>query len=744
DLDGRIAAMNPRGEQIAGAPKTGSVIGRPYLDLIHPDDREQVAERLRAAMAGERVEMEFRGFGERGHYFSTKIPLRNDRGEVEKLIGVVIDITQRKEQEIELLKARETLEDAIESLPDGFALWDPEDRLITCNTRFKEYNRMTADVLEPGITWWEFMRTAARRGQYPEVAGGDVEEWVRQLRRELDEEGRTREFGDADGRWFRAIARRTRQGGGLVGIRADITRYKQMEDVLRDSEALVRQVLEACPVPILMTRLDGEIIYESPAGRELFGRRTTDEPDYTLRAWADLSDREAYLSKLREHGQIDEYEALLRRSDGSVFHGAISARLIRFRGEDVVVSSTRDLTERRAVEAEMRRQREALYQSEKLGAMGQLLASVAHELNNPLSVVVGQSLLLQETAEEPHIVERAAKIGNAADRCARIVKTFLAMARQQPTEMASVSLNQVVDTALEVTGYVLRSHDIDVVVELAADLPPVWADADQLNQVLTNLIVNAQQALEGQAPPRRVKIRTAYEPGDTEVVLDLSDNGPGMPPEVRSRIFEPFFTTKDKGSGTGIGLAVSHRILATHGGTISCDSTPGRGTTFSIRLPANPPESGAIEKDVACYEKPARLRVLVVDDEPDVADVIAELLRADGHSVRVAGSGQLALECIAEEEFDLVFSDMRMPGLDGPVLYGRLAEIRPELVGRVAFITGDTLSPKARQFLEASDCPRLEKPVTLTELREMVDRLKASSAKPASMPAEVTDGPGDE
>lgn len=721
DRDGRISAMNPRGLQIAGASQADAVIGRQYLDLIHHDDKAQVANRLQAAMTGERVEMEFRGFGDKGHYFSTKIPLCNDKGEVEKLIGVVMDITERKQQEIALSRARETLEDAIESLPDGFALWDEADRLITCNTRFKEYNRMSADVLEPGITWGEFMRTAARRGQYPEVTD-DIDDWVIQLRRELDAEGRTREFRDSDGRWFRAIASRTRQGG-LVGIRADITRYKQLEDALRDSEALVRQVLEACPVPILMTRLDGEILYESPAGRNLFGRRPTEKSDYSLRAWASLANREEYLARLRERGEVDEYEAMLRRSDGSVFPGAISARLIRFRGEDVIVSSTRDLTERRAVEEQMKRQREALYQGEKLSAMGQLLASVAHELNNPLSVVVGQSLLLQETAVEPDIVARAGKISNAADRCARIVKTFLAMARQQPTEMGSVLLNEVVDTALEVTGYALRSHDIDVVVELANDLPPVWADADQLNQVLTNLLVNAQQALEGQAGPRRVKIRTFYEADSKQLVLELGDNGPGMSPEVRARIFEPFFTTKDKGSGTGIGLAVSHRILATHGGTIACDSMPGRGTTFSIRLPASPPESRAVEPLGHRPGKPARLHVLVVDDEPDVADVIAELLRTDGHRVEVVASGQAALDRSAGVQFDLVVSDIRMPGVDGPALYAELTESRPELAGRVAFITGDTLSPKARQFLEATDCPRLEKPVTLVELREMVARL---------------------
>lgn len=729
DLDGRIASMNPVGLQIAGAPKIGPVVGMEYLDLIHDDDKAHVARQVKAAMSGERVEMEFRGFTGKRCFFSTKIPLFNDAGEVERLIGVVIDITDRKLQETQLRQARETLEDAIESLPDGFALWGADDRLITCNARFREYNWRTADMLVPGVNWWDFMRETAARGQFIDVDEESIESWVLGLRNEVLEEGRTQEFCDAEGRWFRSSARRTRQGG-MVGMRTEVTRYKQMEDALRDSEALVRQVLEGCPVPILMTRLDGEILYESPAGRALFGRDTASAPTYTLEAWANPADREACMALLQKEGALDEYEVLLRRSDGSVFPGAISARQIRFKGELVCVSSTRDLTESRAVEMEMQQQREALYQSEKLSAMGQLLASVAHELNNPLSVVVGQSLMLQETADEPKVVERARKIGKSADRCARIVKTFLAMARQQPAEMKSVNLNEVVETALEVTGYALRSHDIDVQLDLAPNSPAVWADADQLNQVLTNLIVNAQQALEGETGPRRIGVRTSYEPAARQLVLTLSDNGPGMPAEVRSRIFEPFFTTKDKGSGTGIGLAVSHRVVETHHGSISCDSEPGRGTTFTIRLPASPTESSSHQRVDPLQESGGVMHILIVDDEPDVAEVMAEMLAGDGHRVEVVNAGHTALSRIAEDDFDLILSDIRMPGLDGPGLYSSATEFRPELGDRFAFVTGDTLSPKAREFLAATDCPRVEKPVTLTELRGLVQRFTASG--PAS------------
>ncbi|NIR32732.1 MAG: PAS domain S-box protein [Gammaproteobacteria bacterium] len=720
DRGGCIRSMNPRGLQMTGAPKV-SPVGRPYLEFVHENDRERVAARIRAAMGGERVEFEFTGFNGRRYFYSTKIPVRNDNGDVEKLMGIAVDITERKNQEAELTRARETLEDAIESLSQGFALWDAQDRLITCNSRFREYNRMSADVLVPGVTWHEFMRVGAERGQYPE-AREPIEEWLSDLRRELDEHGTTREFRHADGRWFQATARRTRQGG-LVGLRVDITARKQMEEAVRDNEALVRQVLEACPLPIRMTHAgDSTVLYESPACERLFGGPT----DKAVENFADPADRLPYIARLREHGMVDEYEARLKRTDGSAFPGAISARLIRFKGEEVIVSTTHDMTERRTVEAQMARQREALYQSEKLSALGQLLASVSHELNNPLSVVVGQALLLQETNTDPRIVERATKIGNAADRCARIVRTFLAMARQQPVEMCSVSLRDIVETTLEVTGYALRSHDIDAQLELAQDLPPVWGDADQLNQVLTNLIVNAQHVLEEQHGSKRIKIATGYDPKTKKVYLKVRDNGPGIPADIRSRIFEPFFTTKDAGSGTGIGLAVSHRIVESHGGSIRVESVPGQRTVFTVELPASevPGEGEAVPAGEAEGATPG-LSVLVVDDEPDVAQVIADILESDGHRVTLAPSGRVALEQVGKGVFDLILSDLRMPEMDGPSFYRIVQQRHPELCAKIAFVTGDTLSTKARQFLESAGCPHLEKPVRPTELRDLVQALSA-------------------
>ena len=380
-----------------------------------------------------------------------------------------------------------------------------------------------------------------------------------------------------------------------------------------------------------------------------------------------------------------------------------------------------------SLEARVAEQLKALHQTEKLSALGELLASIAHELNNPLSVVVGQAILLADTATDQRLADRATKIANAADRCARIVKTFLAMARQQPTERKAVHLNDIIDRALDVTRYSLHASAIDVSLQLAQALPPVQGDAAQLHQVLTNLIVNAQHALEDIEGPRTLGLSSAFSAQHEQVVVEVKDNGSGIPPAIRSRIFEPLFTTKAVGTGTGIGLAMCHRIIEAHGGTIEVDTTVNQGATFVIRLPVSV-TPGTVSGDVDELHRGAKpLAALIVDDEAEVAELLGDILRADGHRVEIAHSGSAALETIAQRDFDIILSDLRMPGLDGPSLYRVLEERQSALLSRVAFITGDTLSPKIKGFLQTVGRPYIEKPIIPQEVRNLV-RLVIESA----------------
>ncbi len=378
---------------------------------------------------------------------------------------------------------------------------------------------------------------------------------------------------------------------------------------------------------------------------------------------------------------------------------------------------------RHQAEAELARQRELLHQSEKLSALGELLAGVAHELNNPLSVLVGQALMLRDDAPDERTTARAEKIRKAADRCARIVKTFLAMARQEPSKMAPVEVNSVIESALDVTAYLLRSAGIEVSLLLAKDLPSVTADADQLHQVLTNLIVNAQNALGDRERPRRLRITSSYRRKSDQIVVKVKDNGPGVPADIASRIFEPLFTTKDVGSGTGMGLALCHRIVEEHGGTIMLEKTQGEGAVFVLRFPLTKKTNRPASATVQAREHATGRRVLVVDDDEDVGQTISDVLEHHGHHVETVSSGAVALEKVKRQHYDVILSDVRMPGLDGPGLYRALAKERPERIAGLAFITGDTLTPSVREFLETSERPYLEKPILPRDVRELMDLL---------------------
>ncbi|MEO3431279.1 PAS domain S-box protein [Pelagibius sp. CAU 1746] len=728
------------GEVLYHSPAAAELLGYswPITELYHsersfasPEEREACTNELieKGRLDGRVTRLKKADGSEFWGAVSARLAKIGDRA---FSIGTVVDLTGQMAKEAELREARETLHDAVESLSEGFALYDAKDRLVMCNQRYRDFNFMSAEALTPGVPWIDFIRSGAERGQYV-GAEGRVEEWLEERKKLRQQFSTEMEFQQADGRWFQFSNQPTRQGG-IVVTRTDVTNRKEMERALRESESLVRSILESSPVPVAMVRAeDGLVIYESPASRRVFGQmQTSGEPSYIRDLYVNPEDRLRYLELLRSQGTVEGFEVQLRRADGEVIWVSLTASLIEYQGEEMIVASAHDLTERRAVEEQMTRQREALYQSEKLSALGALLAGVAHELNNPLSVVVGHAQLMKETAEDPRTVQRAEKIGNAADRCSRIVKSFLAMARQRPPERRAVDLRDIVQATLDVTGYSLRTANIEVEMDIGAAVPPVWADSDQLNQVVTNIIVNAQQAMMEVQGPRILTIKGTYDTKHDEVRLNLADTGPGIPEEIRSRIFEPFFTTKDIGEGTGVGLAVSHRVIEAHDGRIRVDSTPGKGAAFTLVLPASTQAREAPAETPAAAADSPKARILIIDDEPEVLQTLAEILTAQGHDVMTADSGMRALGLIEGYSFDVILSDVRMPKLDGPSLYAALERKDPSLLRRTAFVSGDTLSPSARVFLQRVQRPFIEKPFNLDEVRGLIAQILAQQPRAAS------------
>jgi PAS domain S-box-containing protein len=510
---------------------------------------------------------------------------------------------------------------------------------------------------------------------------------------------------------------------------------RAMEHALRESEQRFRTIAEAHPVPVAIVAFaDCRLLYASRSFLEQMRIAPEEVPELTSRDWfIRLEQRERIASALCERRSVQDFEITLRRRDGSVFPAAVTARPITYEGEDAAVFGVLDLTELRAAQAEIARQRDALHQSEKLNALGSLLASVAHELNNPLSVVVGYANMMRDLAADESSRERALKIQGAAERCARIVRTFLSMARRKPEAAAPVRLDGIIADALEVVGYALRTADVEVELDLDPELPAIAGDPDQLTLVLMNLIVNAQHALQRRSGPRRLAIRTRR--GDGMVELEVADNGPGVPAELVERIFEPFFTTKPQGVGTGIGLSVCRNVVTGHGGEITVASDRRGGALFRIALPTAP-RRVASEPPRPAEAGHHAARILVVDDEPEIAQLFCEVLGRDHHEVLLARSGREALELVEAHEIDLIVSDLRMPDLDGPGLYGELAARRPALAARTIFVTGDVLGPESAAFLERTGLPVLEKPLDPCELRLKVQSHLARLREPAAVPAD--------
>jgi signal transduction histidine kinase len=394
----------------------------------------------------------------------------------------------------------------------------------------------------------------------------------------------------------------------------------------------------------------------------------------------------------------------------------------------------RNLIEMRRLHRDLRRQNETLeariqerthqlLEAEKLATMGNLLGGVAHELNSPLSVILGQVGLFASNGVDPNARTRIKDIGEAAERCVRIVRSFLTMARRHPPERGHVSLNHLLRDAVELLAFELRIANIEVSFDLAKDLPLVWADGHQLTQVMVNLVMNARQAVQDAAPPRRLSLRTRHDAPNRRVRIEVADSGPGIPGEIRAQIFDPFFTTKPEGEGTGLGLALARGIVESHGGAIGVESGPGEGARFVIELPMGTPPAPADERDDLGASRPVPGKtILVVDDEPALASLLAEALSRDGYKVDLAANGAVALRMLGARDYDLIVSDSGMPVLSGPELYREVERREPRLTSRFVFVTGDILNPRTRAFLARTGAPQLEKPFTVESVKRVVRR----------------------
>jgi signal transduction histidine kinase/CheY-like chemotaxis protein len=376
-----------------------------------------------------------------------------------------------------------------------------------------------------------------------------------------------------------------------------------------------------------------------------------------------------------------------------------------------------DVTAKREIQSK-------LLQTEKMAALGQLVSGIAHELNNPLTAIMGYAQLLLGHGLAVAQQAEAGKVFQEAERARRIVKNLLYFARENRPERKRVDINEIVERTLALRSYELRVEDIVVECDFAAGLPETMADPYQLQQVVLNLLVNAEQAILGDRGRGRVWIRTRQVSGE-RIALEISDDGPGIASSVASRVFDPFFTTKPSGVGTGLGLSIVYGIVQQHGGEVTLESQRGSGAKFIVELPVVTTfaEGAASAPPVAVNVANARGRILVVEDEATVAQLVADVLREEGHDVEATVDSQEGLTRISRSRFDLVICDLRMPRLDGPGFYDALVRAGSPIRDRIIFITGDTLASRSVEFLESHQLPYLAKPFLVEELKLAVGRM---------------------
>lgn len=445
---------------------------------------------------------------------------------------------------------------------------------------------------------------------------------------------------------------------------------------------------------------------------------------------------------------------LLERAARPVFD-AVGRKLGR-------VEVYRDLTAQRMFQSQ-------LLQTEKLAALGQMVSGVAHELSNPLTSILGYAQRMLLRADVAGKSPEARQIFQEAERAAGIVRQLLFSARETPPERRRVALNQVVLRSMELQRFSMAAEKISLELDLDPGLPVVLGDAAQLQQVLMNLVGNARQAIEQKGTGGRIRVRT-LQVAARRVQLEVEDDGPGVPQSILARIFDPFFTTKAEGVGTGLGLCIVLSIVREHGGSMNVQNAAQGGAVFTVELPVaegvslTPPwpagsfqralhlgaaadasaaaakfatASGAGEDShahasEARQRSPLSGRVLVVEDEPTVARLIADVLHDEGLVVEVLLDGREGLKRIAERRFDLVICDMRMPGLDGQQFYRQLAKSGNSLQHRFLFVTGDVIAPATQAFLEQNHLPHLAKPFRVEELTQRVREVLKPSAMGAA------------
>lgn len=724
DADGRTTLVNPAMADMLGY-SVEEMLGRSLFAFVDEAGAAMCRRNLERHRAGIRERHDFellRKDGMRVYTSMSASPIFDEAGRYIGALALVTDITQRKQAERVLEERTTYLHALVEDSPIAIVAVDPHGRIQVVNPAFERLFQYSRSKIV---------------GAYLDtlVAGPEqLSEAVRITRRNLT------------GKTVRTTTRRRRKDGTLVdvelyalplvvqgevvgsyGLYLDITERKQAAEALRQSEEKYRTILQQIEDAYFEVDLAGNLTFFNEAlprileysPDELMGMNNRQYMDAENAKRAYQTFNAIYRTGIPDRG----FDWQVTRKDGSKRIVEASVSLVRdSSGQPVGFRGiVRDVTDRRYTQLR-------LAESERLAALGQLIAGVAHELNNPLQSILGFSELLKQASglTPPHH-RYADFIHQESKRAKAVVSNLLTFARQYPPEQTPVDLNELLRKLLEIRSYSLRLANIEVEARLRP-LPQTQADAHRLQQAFLNVLLNAEQALAEVSGERRLFVSTELETTaeESRIRVTIRDTGPGIPGEHLSRVFEPFFTTKQPGEGTGLGLSITYAIVREHGGAIQLSSEPGQGTTAVVTLPVVPVEEPVAEIGHG-HEQPLspvaprrRGRALVVDDEEHIRELLVECLGEEGFQVDTAADVSQGLARLRSQHYDLVLSDIKMPGRSGIELLDEISREQPDIVNRFVFMTGDVLSAGTAEVLESAVVRHVLKPFTMAQIRALI------------------------
>jgi len=526
----------------------------------------------------------------------------------------------------------------------------------------------------------------------------------------------------------------------------DITERRNIEQQL----LIAQTVIKSCVSAISTAGLDGRLTYVNPAFLELWGYGNPDE--ILGRSFTSLCKEEekaqVLIQTLLTRRGVEAAELVGKKKSGAEFIVGLKASLIvDAEGQPTGMTfSLADITERKQAEENERRLQRELNISNRLASIGQMASGVAHEINNPLTSVIGFSQLLMNKDIPDDIRANLQVINSQAQRVAKIVENLLTFARQHESCREYVDINESITKALELRSYEMRTNTTQLMTRLVPDLPQTLANANQIQQVVLNIILNAEKEMTKAHNRGKLSIKTERI-GD-RIRISFTDDGPGISKENLDRIFDPFFTTREVGDGTGLGLSICHSIIAQHGGRLYAESELGEGATFVIELPivADTDLTESVEVIEEEPQEQGGVKILVVDDEPTILHFLKILLTEQGYEVETVDSAHVALERLHSERYDLILLDIKLPVMNGIELYRHIEAMDLTLAQRIILITGDIMGASTKDFLDETKVPYIAKPFSIEHLNKEMNRIltkepvRQQSSKESRMVANILNG----